>query len=245
MKVALITGAGSGIGRRTAVEFDRHGYALVLAGRRGESLQATAAMCSGETEVVPCDVSDAASVEALFQRIRSRFGRVDVVFNNAGTNTPAQPIDELPADALREVIEVNLIGSILCAREAFALMKAQSPSGGRIINNGSVSAYGPRPHSVAYTASKHGITGLTKSLILDGRAHGINCSQIDIGNAASERTDRMEKGVLQANGTTAPEPRISLDLVAEAVVNLVALPPEANVPFMTIMASAMPLYGRG
>lgn len=244
MPVAIITGAGSGIGRAVAVELAGRGWEIVLAGRRREGLEETARL-AGRGLAVPTDVSDPASVAALFAAARAGYGRIDLLFNNAGTNTPAVPFETLPPEALTEVIAVNLTGPLLCAREAVAAMKAQEPQGGRIINNGSVSAYGPRPHSVAYTTSKHGVTGLTKSLILDCRDFGIAVSQIDIGNAATARTDRMSQGVPQANGTTATEPRMDVALLARQVADLADMPLEVMVPFMTIMPRNMPLYGRG
>jgi NAD(P)-dependent dehydrogenase (short-subunit alcohol dehydrogenase family) len=243
-KIALVTGAGSGIGRAAAVELSRRGYALVLAGRRRERVEETAGLCTGETLAVTADVGEADDVARLFADAEHRFGRLDVLFNNAGTNISG-PLDELAAKDLLTVVATNLLGSLYCARAAFALMTRQRPAGGRIINNGSVSAYAPRPDSTAYTASKHGITGLTKSLILDGRARGIACCQIDIGNAATEPTERMARGVPQADGRIAIEPRLDVALVARQVADLADLPPEANVPFITLMATGMPLYGRG
>jgi NAD(P)-dependent dehydrogenase (short-subunit alcohol dehydrogenase family) len=241
MKVALITGAGSGIGRAVARGLAALGYALVLAGRRLEALQATAedALC------MPTDVRRAEDVAALFDSAVARYGRVDLVFNNAGVSAPAVPLDELPVEALRDLIDTNVTGMLLCAREAFRVMKAQSPRGGRIINNGSVSAYAPRPNAAPYAMSKHAITGLTKALILDGRAHGILCSQIDIGNVVSDMSARMETGVLQADGVMRPEPRMDMQAVVRTVLHMAQMPPEANVPFATVMASGMPLYGRG
>jgi NAD(P)-dependent dehydrogenase (short-subunit alcohol dehydrogenase family) len=194
---------------------------------------------------VPADVTDEASVKVLFETVVNTFGRVDLLFNNAGVNVPAVPLDELSVADLRTIIDVNLVGSFLCAREAIRVMKAQSPQGGRIINNGSVSAYGPRPNSAPYTATKHGITGLTKSITLDGRAFNIACGQIDIGNAATEMSAYMTAGAVQANGTVAPEPRIASDHIGRAVAHMASLPNEANIPFMTVMATSMPLYGRG
>jgi NAD(P)-dependent dehydrogenase (short-subunit alcohol dehydrogenase family) len=241
VKVALITGAGSGIGRAVARGLAAEGYALVLAGRRLAALQATLpdALC------VPTDVRDPDAVTVLFDAAVARYGRVDLVFNNAGVSAPAVPLDELPVDALRGLIDTNVTGMLLCAREAFRVMKAQSPHGGRIINNGSVSAYAPRPNAAPYVMSKHAITGLTKALVLDGRAHGILCSQIDIGNVVSDMSARMEAGVLQADGATRPEPRMDMDAVVRTVLHMASLPPEANMPFVTVMASGMPLYGRG
>ena len=244
-KVALITGAGSGIGRETAVALAAAGYAVVLAGRREAALRETAARISGPALVVTADVSSEESVDALFAAATGRFGRLDLLFNNAGTGTPPIPVADLPADLWRKVVDTNLTGSFLCARAAFRVMAAQDPQGGRIINNGSISAHVPRPFSVAYTATKHAITGLTKSLSLDGRAYHIACGQIDIGNAATDMTERMAQGVPQANGTVAAEPRMAAADVAATVVHMAALPLEANVQFITVMATAMPFIGRG
>jgi NAD(P)-dependent dehydrogenase (short-subunit alcohol dehydrogenase family) len=244
MRVAIITGGGSGIGRAVAVELASRGWSLVLAGRRLEALEETCGL-AGCGLAVPTDVADPASVAALFAAAKGRFGRVDLLFNNAGTNTPAVPFETLPPEDSIAVISTNLIGAMLCARAAVAAMKTQDPQGGRIINNGSVSTHAPRPHSLPYTASKHGITGLTKSLILDCRDHGISVSQIDIGNAATPRTDRMTKGVLQANGTTAAEPRVAVDVVARQIADIAVMPAGVMVPFLTIMPTTMPLYGRG
>jgi NAD(P)-dependent dehydrogenase (short-subunit alcohol dehydrogenase family) len=244
-KVAVVTGAGSGIGRACALALARAGYAVTLAGRRREALDATAAAAGAETLVVPCDVADPASVERLFEATVQRFGRLDVLFNNAGSGAPAVPIDELAVEQWRTVVDANLHGSFLCARQAVRIMKRQQPRGGRIINNGSISAHAPRPNSAPYTATKHAITGLTKSLSLDGRPFDIACSQIDIGNAATEMTERMTKGVQQADGHTAVEPRMDVEHVAQAVVFMAGLPLESNVQFMTIMATKMPFVGRG
>ena len=244
MRSAVITGAGSGIGRAVACELAARGWSLALAGRRRDALEETAALAGGGL-VVPTDVTDPAAIAALFAAATAAFGRIDLLFNNAGTNTPAVPFESLPPEDLAQVIAVNLTGPLLCSRAAVAAMKTQVPQGGRILNNGSVSACSPRPHSVAYTASKHGITGLTKSLILDGRAFGISVSQVDIGNAATSRTDRMSLGVLQANGTTAPEPRLDVAVLAQQIANLAELPDAVMVPFLTIMPTTMPLYGRG
>lgn len=242
--VALITGAGGGIGRATAQRFAAAGWQVILAGRNRSSLEETAEEASGAL-VVPTDVEDPISISRLFAQIEGGPGRLDLLFNNAGSNTPTQPIEEVPAEALAAVIASNLTGALLCAREAFALMKRQRPRGGRIINNGSVAATAPRPNSAAYTAAKHGITGLTKSLILDGRDCGIDVCQIDIGNAATPRTEKMSGGVPQADGRVAVEPRLELDLVVAEVLRLAALPPGMTIPFLTIMPSKMPLYGRG
>jgi NAD(P)-dependent dehydrogenase (short-subunit alcohol dehydrogenase family) len=243
-RVAIVTGAGSGIGRAVAIALSEAGFVVVLAGRREEALQETAAFASNVV-AIPTDVTDEASVDALFDKTVARFGRIDLLFNNAGVSAPAVPLDELPVTDLRVVLDVNVLGAMLCARAALRVMKAQSPQGGRIINNGSVSAYGPRPLSAPYVASKHAMTGLTKSLILDGRPYGITCGQIDIGNAVTDMSARMDSGVLQADGQARPEPRMDVAHVARTVVHMATLPPEANIPFVTVMASAMPLYGRG
>lgn len=247
-KIALVTGAGSGIGRATALGLLNDGFSVVLAGRRAEPLQALVAEAEtrGQTAMaVPTDVSDPVSVEALFATIEHRFGRLDVLFNNAGVNAPAVPMDELPLDKWFSVINTNVTGVFLCARAAFGLMRRQSPQGGRIINNGSISAHTPRPFTAPYTISKHAVSGLTKALALDGRAFNIVASQIDIGNALTELSERMTRGVLQANGTVAPEPMMDATHVANAVRHIAGLPLEANVLNMTIMASAMPFVGRG
>ena len=247
-KIALVTGAGSGIGRATALELLQHGWTVVLAGRRAEPLQALAdeAKAKGQQALaVPTDVVDPASVEALFARIEATYGRLDMLFNNAGVNAPAVPIDELPVEKWLSVININLTGVFLCARAAFALMRRQSPQGGRIINNGSISAHAPRPFSAPYTASKHAVSGLTKALSLDGRAFHISVSQIDIGNALTELSQRMSKGVLQANGTVAAEPMMDVQHVAQAVRHMAELPLDVNMLNMTIMANAMPFVGRG
>ena len=244
-KIALVTGAGSGIGRAAALALAKAGWTLVLAGRRAEELAATAAQAEGETLAVPTDVAEEASVKALFAAIEARFGRLDLVFNNAGTGAPPVPLEDLELAAWRRVVDVNLTGAFLCTRGAFRIMKAQDPRGGRIINNGSISAHVPRPRSVAYTATKHAITGLTRSTSLDGRAHDIACGQIDIGNAATEMTARMARGVPQADGSVAIEPVMDVSAVADAVVYMAGLPLSANVQFMTVMATAMPFIGRG
>ncbi len=247
-KVALVTGAGSGIGRACAVKLLTAGYAVVLAGRREEPL-AAAGTESGAPEtrwlVVATDVTDPGAVANLFARTKERFGRLDVLFNNAGINAPSVPLEELSLQHWRDVIETNLTGAFLCTQEAFRLMKAQAPRGGRIINNGSISAHVPRPQSVAYTAAKHAISGLTKSTSLDGRAYNIACGQIDIGNAETSLSSRMKKGVPQANGTIAAEPMFDVSHVADAVLYMANLPLEANVLSMTVMASGMPFVGRG
>lgn len=242
-KIALVTGAGSGIGRAVALALNAAGYQVVLAGRRAEALQQTAV---GTTMLaIPTDITDPVAVKALFARIESTYGRLDVLFNNAGSGAPAIPMDELTFEQWTQVVNVNLTGAFLCAQAAMGLMKRQSPRGGRIINNGSISAQTPRPNSAPYTASKHAITGLTKSIALDGRAFDIACGQIDIGNAASEMTARMIDGVMQANGTIMPEPRMDLSHVANAVLYMASLPLESNVLTMTVMATKMPLAGRG
>jgi NAD(P)-dependent dehydrogenase (short-subunit alcohol dehydrogenase family) len=242
-KVALVTGAGSGIGRAASLALHSAGYQVVLAGRRAAQLEQTAG--STGMLVVPTDVGKADSVRALFARTKEAFGRLDVLFNNAGIGAPGVPIEDLTYDQWNAVVQVNLTGSFLCAQEAIRMMKAQQPRGGRIINNGSISAYSPRPNSAPYTATKHAITGLTKSISLDGRNFDIACSQIDIGNAATELTERMATGIIQANGSTMAEPRLELKHVADAVVYMANLPLDANVQFMTIMATKMPFVGRG
>lgn len=242
--VAVVTGAGSGIGRAVAVALAEAGFTGVMAGRRAQALNETVALAPNAV-AIPTDVTDEVSVDALFDQTVARFGRVDLLFNNAGVSAPAVPLDELPVADLRAVLDVNVLGALLCARAAMRIMKAQTPQGGRIINNGSVSAYGPRPLSAPYVASKHAMTGLTKSIILDGRAHGITCGQIDIGNAVTDMSARMDSGVLQADGQVRPEPRMDVAHVARTVVHMATLPPEANIPFVTVMAAGMPLYGRG
>jgi NAD(P)-dependent dehydrogenase (short-subunit alcohol dehydrogenase family) len=240
-KIALVTGAGSGIGRAVSLALQDAGFFVVLAGRRAVELEKTAALAGGNALVAPTDVTDPASVAALFSRIE----RLDLLFNNAGMGAPAVPMDELTFDQWTAVVNVNLTGAFLCAQHAMRAMKRQTPQGGRIINNGSISATAPRPNSAPYTATKHAITGLTKSISLDGRAFNIACGQIDIGNAATEMTERMAQGVPQANGSTMIEPRMDVRHVAEAVVYMASLPLEANVQFMTVMATKMPLVGRG
>jgi len=247
-KVALVTGAGSGIGRAASLALQRDGFDVVLAGRRKEELEHTAAMAKeggGRMLPVPTNVADPASVKALFAAALQAFGRLDVLFNNAGMGAPAVPMEDLPIETWQQVVDVNLTGSFLCAQEAIRIMKSQTPKGGRIINNGSISAHAPRPNSVAYTATKHAITGLTKSISLDGRKHDIACSQIDIGNADTAMGGRMKAGVPQANGTIAPEAVMDVEHVATAVAYMASLPLEANVQFMTIMATKMPFVGRG
>ncbi len=247
-KVALITGAGSGIGRAVALGLLADGFTLVLAGRRPEPLHdlvESARASGGEALAVPTDVRDPASVDALFATVEEVYGRLDVIFNNAGVNTPAVPIDELAVDQWLNVINTNLTGVFLCSRGAFGLMRRQQPQGGRIINNGSISAHAPRPFSAPYTASKHAVLGLTKSLALDGREFNIACSQIDIGNALTELSVRMTKGVRQANGDIAVEPMVDVQHVADAVRYIAGLPLSANVLNMTVMATNMPFVGRG
>jgi len=246
-KVALVTGAGSGIGQAVALELLSHGYSVVLAGRRKERLEQTRERAADKNRalVVPTDVSDEQSVLDLFAEIERVHGRLDVLFNNAGRGAPAVPIDELPVATWREVVDVNLTGMFLCAQSAVRIMKKQQPRGGRIINNGSISAQAPRVQSVAYTSTKHAVTGLTKSLSLDGRAHDIACGQIDIGNARTELAERMVGGVLQADGGTRPEPLMDVSHVAQAVLYMAGLPLNANVQFMTVMATNMPFIGRG
>jgi NAD(P)-dependent dehydrogenase (short-subunit alcohol dehydrogenase family) len=246
-RIALVTGAGSGIGRAVSLALASAGYLLVLAGRRAEALERTAAAAApgGRMLCVPTDVTDPDAVKALFAKTRQEFGRLDVLFNNAGANAPAIPLEELGYEQWMKVVAVNLTGAFLCAQEAIRLMKAQDPVGGRIINNGSISAHAPRPHSAPYTATKHAITGLTKCISLDGRRHNIACGQIDIGNAATEMTERMTAGVLQANGATAVEPRMDVRHVADAVLYMANLPLDANVQFLTVMATNMPFIGRG
>ncbi len=247
-KIALITGAGSGIGRATALALGREGYSLVLAGRRREALVETLAMAGDNTVraiIIPTDVADPASVRSLFEQIKKSFGRLDLLFNNAGTGAPPLPLEDLTFEQWRRVVDVNLTGPFLCTQEAFRIMKEQSPRGGRIINNGSISAYAPRPNSAPYTATKHAITGLTKSTALDGRKYDIACGQIDIGNADTDMTAKMKAGVQQANGAIAVEPTMDVENVARAVVYMASLPLDANVLFMTVMATKMPLVGRG
>ena len=246
-KIALVTGAGSGIGRATALALVQDGWSVVLAGRRTDALEQTAASTGTKEHalVAPADVADPASVRALFETIKRTFGRLDLLFNNAGTGAPAIPLEELTPDQWRRVVDVNLSGVFYCTQEAFRLMKGQLPRGGRIINNGSISAHAPRSNSAPYTATKHAITGLTKSTALDGRKYDIACGQIDIGNAETQMTARMKAGVPQADGTIAVEPTMDVEHVARAVVYMASLPLEANVLFLTIMATKMPYVGRG
>ncbi|HMN28553.1 MAG TPA: SDR family oxidoreductase [Caldilineaceae bacterium] len=247
-KVALITGAGTGIGKHSALALLREGYAVVLAGRREEPLRAvvTEAGEAGErTLVVPTDVGDPASVRALFAKTVERFGRLDLLFNNAGAGAPGVLLEDLTYEQWKAVLDVNLTGAFLCTQEAFKIMKAQTPRGGRIINNGSISAHAPRPNSAPYTATKHAITGLTKSTALDGRKYDIACGQIDIGNAATDMTARMKKGVLQANGSLEVEPTMDVENVARTIIYMANLLPDANALFVTVMATKMPFVGRG
>jgi NAD(P)-dependent dehydrogenase (short-subunit alcohol dehydrogenase family) len=247
-KIALVTGAGSGIGRAVSLALQRAGYSVVLAGRRASALDETAALADpggGRMLPVAADVTDPVAVRSLFGKTREAFGRLDLLFNNAGANVPAVPMEDLTFEQWTGVVSVNLTGAFLCAQEAIKLMKSQQPRGGRIINNGSISASAPRPNSAPYTATKHAITGLTKSIALDGRRNDIACGQIDIGNAATEMTERMTQGVPQANGSVMPEPRVDVRHVADAVLYMAQLPLEANVLFMTVMATKMPLVGRG
>ena len=244
-KVALITGGGTGVGKATALALARAGYAVAITGRRPEPLEATAREIGKDALAVTSDIGDAASVKALFGKVNERFGRLDLLFNNAGTNAPAVPLEDITFEQWQSVVAANLTGVFLCTQEAFRLMKAQDPRGGRIINNGSISAHAPRPFSAPYTATKHGVTGLTKAAALDGRPFDIAVGQIDIGNAATEMTSRMTQGVPQADGKLAPEPRMDPNQVADAIVHMAGLPLESNVLFMTIMATKMPFVGRG
>ena len=244
MKVAVVTGAGSGIGRASALALGREGYAVVLAGRRREPLDEVAAELS-DALVVPTDVGDPSSVEALFAAVRERYGRLDLLFNNAGRAAPATPLEDVTLEDWQAVVDLNVTGTFLCTQHAFRIMKAQDPRGGRIINNGSISAHAPRPWSSPYTATKHAVTGLTKSTSLDGRAYDIACGQIDIGNAGTPMTSRMADGVPQADGSVRPEPTMDVDAVARAIVYMASLPLDANVQFMTVMATKMPFVGRG
>lgn len=247
-RVAIVTGAGSGIGRAVALTLLGAGYRVALSGRRAEALQETADLskaAAGDVLTVQCDVGDPESVKALFDSTNARFGRLDVLFNNAGSGTPPMPLEDIPVESWQAVVNANLSGAFYCTQQAFRLMKAQSPQGGRIINNGSISAHTPRPFSAPYTSTKHAITGLTKSTSLDGRAYGIACSQIDIGNAETPMTARMPQGVPQADGSMAPEPVMDVQHVADAVLHMANLPLDANVLFMTVMATNMPFVGRG
>ncbi len=243
-KIALITGAGTGIGKVTALALLKEGYSVVLTGRKRETLEQVA-QNSPNVLVVPSDVTNPESVQALFAKTKERFGRLDLLFNNAGVGAPAISLEDLSFEKWKAVIDTNITGSFLCTQEAFKIMKAQTPMGGRIINNGSISAHAPRPNTAPYTASKHAITGLTKSTSLDGRKYDIACGQIDIGNADTEMAAPMKQGIMQANGTMAVEPTIDPEHVAQAILYMVSLPLNANVQFMTVMATKMPLVGRG
>ena len=248
LKVAVVTGAGSGIGRAVSLALANVGYEVVLAGRRADKLEETRALGgerSGQLHSVVTDVADEASVNALFAEVSRRFGRLDVLFNNAGRGGPPVPIEDLPTDVWRDIVNINLTGMFLCAQGAIRMMKSQTPMGGRIINNGSISAHAPRPFSIGYTATKHAVTGLTKSISLDCRPYDIACSQIDIGNAATEMTDRMTRGVLQPDGSMRVEPRMDVNHVAQTIVQIVGFPLETNVQFVMIMATKMPYVGRG
>ncbi len=247
-KIALITGAGTGVGKAAALALAKEGYSLVLTGRRKEPLEevAAAAQASGaKALVIPADVGDPAQVKALFAKTKEAFGRLDLLFNNAGMGAPAVPMDQLPVEQWKAVVDVNLTGSFLCAQEAMRLMKEQTPQGGRIINNGSISAHAPRPNSVAYTATKHAITGLTKCIALDGRPFDIACGQIDIGNALTPLAARMTQGVPQADGSVRAEPVMDVESVGRTIVYMATLPPDANALFVTVMATKMPFVGRG
>ena len=247
-KVAIVTGAGTGIGKQATLALLHEGYSVVLAGRRRELLDATALenkSSGSRTLVVPADVGDPASVKALFAKTKETFGRLDLLFNNAGVGAPGIPLEDLTYEQWKTVVDINLTGAFLCTQEAFRIMKSQDPRGGRIINNGSISAHAPRPNSAPYTATKHAMTGLTKATSLDGRKYDIACGQIDIGNAATEMTARMKRGVPQANGALEVEPTFDAEQVARAVVYMASLPLEANVLFITVMATKMPFVGRG
>ena len=244
-KVALITGAGTGIGKAAALALSQEGYAVVLTGRRKDKLDEVAAQAKSRTLVVPGDVGDVTFVRGLFAKTKETFGRLDLLFNNAGIGAPGVPLEDLPYEQWKAVVDTNLTGSFLCTQEAIKIMKDQTPRGGRIINNGSISAHAPRPNSVAYTSTKHAITGLTKSTSLDCRKYDIACGQIDIGNAETPLASRMRNGVPQANGTVMPEPLMDVENVAKAIVYMASLPPDANVQFMTVMATKMPFVGRG
>jgi NAD(P)-dependent dehydrogenase (short-subunit alcohol dehydrogenase family) len=247
-KVAIVTGAGSGIGKAAALALLKAGYSVALAGRRKEALEAVAKAAGADGAralAVPTDIGKPESVRALFAATKEKFGRLDVLFNNAGQNAPGIPLEELSFEQWQSVVDANLTGAFLCTQEAFKLMKSQSPRGGRIINNGSISAHAPRPNSAPYTATKHAITGLTKVTALDGRKYDIACGQVDIGNALTEMAERMAKGVPQANGEIAVEPLMDVQHVANAVVHMASLPLDANILFLTVMATKMPFVGRG
>ena len=248
MKVAMVTGGGSGVGRCAALSLAGDGYSVVIAGRRAAPLEEVKHAAGGAADrvlPVPTDIGDPEAVRALFATAKERFGRLDVLFNNAGIGGPPVPLEDIPYEDWMAVVAVNLTGMFLCTQEAFRMMKAQSPRGGRIINNGSVSADRPRPHSAPYTSTKHAVTGLTKATALDGRKHDIACGQLDIGNALTEMTERMGEGVPQADGTIAPEPTMNVEDVGRAIVYMASLPLDANVQFMTVMATKMPFIGRG
>jgi NAD(P)-dependent dehydrogenase (short-subunit alcohol dehydrogenase family) len=247
-KIAVVTGAGSGVGEAAALALVKDGWTVVLAGRRQENLDAVAKQCAalgGTTLAVSTDITDPASIAALFKKTKDTYGRLDLLFNNAGVGAPPVPIDELPYEKWKAAVDTNLNGSFLCTQEAFRIMRHQTPQGGRIINNGSISAHTPRPMTIAYTATKHAMTGLTKSTSLDGRAYNIACGQIDIGNAVSPLTERMVGGMLQPNGQMAPEPRMAVEDVGKAVAYMASLSLDSNVLFMTVMATKMPFVGRG
>ena len=244
-KVALITGAGTGIGKAAALALSQEGYAVVLSGRRKDKLEEVAAQAKSRTLIVPGDVGDVNAVRALFAKTKETFGRLDLLFNNAGIGAPGVPLEDLPYEQWKAVVDTNLTGSFLCTQEAIKIMKSQDPRGGRIINNGSISAHAPRPNSVAYTSTKHAITGLTKSTSLDCRKYDIACGQIDVGNAETPLAARMKDGVPQAHGAIVPEPLMNVENVAKAIVYMASLPLDANVQFMTVMATKMPYVGRG
>ena len=246
-KIAVVTGAGTGVGRAASLALMNAGFTVVLAGRRLEMLQETQKLGDnvGKSLPVTADMTDPGSIAALFAKVMETYGRLDVLFNNAGTGAPPLPLEELTVKQWQTVVDINLTAVFLCTQQAFVLMKSQSPRGGRIINNGSISAHAPRPFSSPYTATKHAITGLTKATSLDGRPFDIACGQIDIGNAATDMTERMKKGVPQADGTLAVEPTMNVQHVADAVVHMASLPLEANIQFMTVMATKMPFVGRG
>ncbi len=244
-KVAIVTGAGSGIGRDVALALSAQGYCVGLAGRRLSLLEETAAMAASPCLAVRADVADPAEVDALFEATQKKFGRLDLLFNNAGFGAPAVPLEDLPREQWRAVVDVNLSGTFYCTQAAFRIMKSQSPRGGRIINNGSISAQVPRPHSAPYTATKHAITGLTKSTSLDGRAHDIACGQIDIGNAETATASRMKEGALQPYGSVVSEPMMAVENVVKAVLFMASLPLDANVQFLTVLATKMPFIARG
>jgi NAD(P)-dependent dehydrogenase (short-subunit alcohol dehydrogenase family) len=244
-KIAVVTGAGSGIGKAAAVALSREGFIVVLAGRRADKLHEAARELEGAALVVPTDVCEPTSIAALFAKVKETYGRLDLLFNNAGISTPGMPIEEVPLERWQSAVATNLTGVFLCTQEAIRIMKAQEPRGGRIINNGSISAHTPRPGSAPYTVTKHAITGLTKQTSLDCRAYDISCGQIDIGNAATPLTEKMAVGMPQADGRVMPEARMNVDDVGRAVAYMASLPPEANVLFMTVMANQMPFVGRG